>query len=198
MLGMAFFKSIVKEHGKAYFEPIGKRLQEHQMKTLNPMNPMHLWKLRRELWAYSKWKLRQRFAGSDSVPVAGLNPKLQAHVDFARETFAQLRMEISAAMVKHQLKLADRQCRMTELSQRAQDAVVLLVTALWGNQQKSEVSVAAADILCQDLQRKLTGQRPSDSYFRDLGNLADMVLKGGYEALAGIPPAEILMRYENK
>lgn len=198
MLGMGFFKSLVKEHGKAYFEPIGKRLQQYGMKTLNPMNPVHLWRLRRELWSYTKWKMGQKFSGSDRQPLAGLSPALQQHVDFARASFGRLRKEISAAMVKHQLKLADRQCRMIELSQRAQDTIVMLVTALWAHQQKSEAAVAAADILCQDLKRKLTGERPSDRYFRDVGKLADLILAGGYEALAGVHQDEVLMRYENK
>ena len=101
-------------------------------------------------------------------------------------------------MVKHQLKLADRQCRMAELSQRVQDTIVMLVTALWAHQQKNEAAAAAADILCQDLRRKLTGERPSDRYFRDVGRLADLILAGGFEALAGVPRTEILMRYENK
>jgi hypothetical protein len=57
--------------------------------------------------------------------------------------------------------------------------------------------VAAADILCQDLRRKLTGERPSDRYFRDAGKLADRIIGGGFQALAGIPHEEILMRYEN-
>ena len=198
MLGMAFFKSIVKEHGKTFFEPIGQRLQQYKMKTMSPMNPVHLWRLRRELWSYGKWKIGQKFSGSDRAPVSGLPANLQKHVDFARASFARLRKEISAAMVKHQLKLADRQCRMTELSQRAQDTIVLLVTAIWAHQQKSEAAKAAADILCQDLRRKLTGERPSDAYFRDVGRLADMVLAGGYEALTGVERAEVLMRYEQK
>jgi alkylation response protein AidB-like acyl-CoA dehydrogenase len=198
MLGMAFFKSLAKEHGQAYFEPIGQALQRHKMKTLSPANPAHLWRLRRELWSYGKWRIGQTFAGRDRGPVAGLSAGLQAHVDFARESFARLRKEISAAMVKHQLKLADRQCRMTELSQRAQDTVVMLVTALWGHQQQTEAATAAADILCQDLRRKLTGERPSDRYFRDVGRLADLILADGFEALAGVPRAEILMRYEDK
>ncbi len=198
MLGMAFFKSIAKEHGQAFFEPIGKALQRHGMTGLNPANPAHLWRLRRELLAYSKWKVGQTFAGRDRGPVPGLDARWQGHVDFARESFGRLRREISAAMVKHQVKLADRQCRMTELSQRTQDTVVLLVTALWGQRQKDEAAAAAADILCQDLRRKLTGERPSDRYFRDAGRLADMILEGGFEALAGVPRADILMRYENK
>ena len=101
-------------------------------------------------------------------------------------------------MEKHQLKLADRQCRIAELSQRIQDTTTILVTALWGHRQKDEAAVAAADILCQDLTRKLTGERPSDRYFRDAGKLADVILSGGFETLAGAPRQEILMKYENK
>jgi alkylation response protein AidB-like acyl-CoA dehydrogenase len=198
MLGMAFFKTIAKEHGKAYFEPIGKALQQHKMKGLSSTNPAHLWKLRRELWSYGKWKMGQAFAGRDRAPLPGLSAELQAHVDFARDSFGRLRGEISAAMAKHQLKLADRQCRMNELSQRVQDTVTMLVTALWAQQQSSEAAVAAADILCQDLRRKLTGERPGDRYFRDVGRLADMILAGGFEALTGVQRAEILRPYENK
>ena len=101
-------------------------------------------------------------------------------------------------MVKHQLKLADRQCRMAELSQRVQDTVVILVTALWGTAGKNEANVAAADMLCQDLRRKLTGERPSDRYFSEAGELADLILAGGFEELAGVPRAEIMMKYDNK
>ncbi len=101
-------------------------------------------------------------------------------------------------MRKHQLKLADRQCRMAELSQRVQDTVVLLVTALWGHQQKDEAAVAAADFLCQDLRRRYTGQRPTDRYFRAASKLADLIFQGGFETLVGVPRQEILMKYENK
>ena len=53
-------------------------------------------------------------------------------------------------------------------------------------------------MLCQDLRRKLTGERPSDRYFRDVSKLADMILAGGFEALAGVPREEIMMKYETK
>ena len=101
-------------------------------------------------------------------------------------------------MRKHQLKLADRQCRIAELSQRIQDLVTILVTAQWANQQKDEATIAAADFLCQDLQRKLTGKRPSDRYFRDAAKLADVIIGGGFEAIAGIDRDEIMMPYEKK
>jgi alkylation response protein AidB-like acyl-CoA dehydrogenase len=198
MLGLAFFKSLVKEHVKAFFEPIGKALQRSQIKALHPWNPRHLWALRSELSGYGKWYLGRRFIGRDRQEVPGMDARLAEHVAFALECFQRYPGELSAVMTKHQLKLADRQCRMAELSQCVQDTVVLLVTALWGHQQRDEVAVAAADILCQDLRRKHTGQRPNDRYFRDVGKLADQIISGGFETLAGVPREQILMKYESK
>jgi hypothetical protein len=154
--------------------------------------------LRRELAAYTRWSVGQKLARRRQAAPANLNPRLTDHVGFALDLFRRYPSEISGTMRKHQLKLADRQCRMAELSQRVQDTVVLLVTALWGDRQRDEATVSAADLLCQDLRRKLTGERPSDRYFRDAGKLADLIIAGGFEALTGVPHGEILMRYENK
>lgn len=195
MLGLAFFKSLVKQHGRQFFEPIGQALQRAKIRTFNPANPRHAWALRRELASYSGWWLRERLKSSRPQRPANLDPRLAEHLEFAQELLVRFPRELSGAMRKHQLKLADRQCRMAELSQRVQDAVTMLVTALWGHRQKSEVAVAAADVLCQDLRRKLTGQRPSDRYFKQVGQLADSIIAGGYEELTGVPRAEILMKY---
>jgi alkylation response protein AidB-like acyl-CoA dehydrogenase len=197
MLGMAFFKSLVKEHGRQYFEPIGKALERHQIKGFSPANPTHLWKLRGELGAYAKWSLAQRFMARDRQHVPGMNPRLAEHIAFAQDLCQKHARELSGAMSKHQLKLADRQCRMAELSQRVQDTIVMVVTALWGHQQKNDVAAGAADILCQDLRRRLTGARPSDRYFRDVSELAEKIVSGGFEGLAGVPEQEILMKYGN-
>ena len=198
MLGMAFFKSLVKEHGRQYFEPIGKKLQQSRIKSFKPYNPRHLWVLRRELAAYSRWKLGRLMLTRDWQHIAGLDERLADHLHFVLKLCQRHATELSAAMRKHQLKLADRQCRMSELSQRVQDTIVMLVTLLWGHRQKTEIAMASADMLCQDLRRKLTGERPDDRYFRDVSRLADMIIEGGYEELAGVPRQEILMPYENK
>ncbi|MCI0380432.1 MAG: acyl-CoA/acyl-ACP dehydrogenase [Gemmataceae bacterium] len=195
MLGMAFFKSLVKEHGKQFFEPIGKALQKHQIKNFSPANPVHLWKLRGELWAYSKWSLGRKFVGRDRQSVAGMNPKLADHLAFALDMCQRQPKELSGAMQKHQVKLADRQCRMAELSQRVQDVIIILVTTMWAHQKGNEIAIASADILCRDLRRKLTGARPSDGYLRDTMKLADMIISGGFEDLAQVPVQDILMKY---
>jgi hypothetical protein len=76
-----------------------------------------------------------------------------------------------------------------------QDNVTILVTALWGHRQKDEVAISAADLMCRDLERKLSGARPDDRYFRDASHLADAILAGGFETLAGVPRGEIMMKY---
>lgn len=196
MLGMAFFKSLVKEHGKQFFEPIGKALQTHGIKNFNPANPLHSWKLRNEMAAYAKWSLGRRLIPADRQNVPGMDDRLKGHVSNALDQFQRFAGEISGAMVKHQLKLADRQCRMAELSQRVQNNVISLVTALFAHQKRNPVTTAAADLLCQDLERSLSGRRPSDGYFKQMSQLADQILDGGYEAIAGVKPDEILMQYE--
>jgi alkylation response protein AidB-like acyl-CoA dehydrogenase len=195
MLGLAFFKSLVKQHGQAYFEPLGKALQREKMRTFSPANPLHLWKLRRELGSYGRWWLGRKFTGRDRQTISNMDERLSDHVAFALERFQRHPGELSSALRKHQLKLADRQCRMAELSQRVQDTVTLLVTALYAHQKRDEVTTAAADILCQDLRRKLTGKRPPDRYFRAAGELADMIIGGKFPGLAEVPRQEILQRY---
>src|SRR5437763_9571824 len=63
MLGLAFFKSLVKQHGMTFFEPIGKALQRARIRDFNPLNPRHAWALRGELASYGRWFLAQKMNG---------------------------------------------------------------------------------------------------------------------------------------
>lgn len=195
MLGMAFFKSLVKQHGVQYFEPIGKALAAAGIKKPNMANPAHAWKLKGPLTAYSKWYLGQLFSGS-SRPTWPLMPRsLKDHADFAADFLTRSPMEISGAMRKHQLKLADRQCRISEISSRIQDAVTILCTSLYASRQQDEIVQDAADVICTDLRRKLTGERVTDRQFRAVTQLGEKIADGGFPGIAGMKPDEILMPY---
>jgi alkylation response protein AidB-like acyl-CoA dehydrogenase len=198
MLGMAFFKSLIKEHGKQFFEPVGRAMQAAGIKKPNPLNPAHAWALRSAGWPYLKWRIGQMLAPGRKLHAEGLSlpPALAAHAEFAARSLEAGRLEISDAMFKHQLRLADRQCRIAELSGRMQDAVVILATSLWASRHSSEVVRSAADILCQDLTRRITGKRPSDAYFRAATKLGETIASGGFEAIAGVESGEILMPYK--
>jgi alkylation response protein AidB-like acyl-CoA dehydrogenase len=195
MLGMAFLKSLIKEHGKQFFEPIGRALQATGIKHFNPINPLHSWKLRAALIPYGKWRLKQQLSRG-GIQLPRLPANLARHARFAARGLKKSRLWIDSLMTKHQLKLADRQCAMAELSQRIQDLVVMLTTSLYAGKQDDEIVRSAADVLCQDLRRRLTGARPTNQYFRTVTKLGEAIAEGKFKSIAGVHEAEILMPYE--
>ncbi len=195
MLCMAFFKGLVKEHGLSFMAPIAKRLEICGLKTFNPINPVHVFKLRREIFNYSFWFLGQLFKLPERAK--NMDKRLVKHAQFANNQLSKAALELSLIMVKHQLKLADRQVRMVELSQRIQDLIVMYVTCQYANQTPYDgVKMAAADVLCRDLTRKLTGKRISDSDIAAMRKLADYVIAGHFKEIEGVEETEILRRYK--
>jgi len=198
MLSMAFFKSLVKQHGVQYFEPVGKALQAAGIKQPNMANPAHAWALRSVLVTYAKWLAGETLRPKPKPKIPAMPEMLKNHVEFATKFLQNSPYEISyKTMSKHQLGLADRQCRMSELSQRLQDAVTILVTALYAARQNDEVVRQAAYVLCQDLTRKINGKRPSDRYFKKVTKLGQVIVQGGFTSIAGVDAGEIMMQYDN-
>lgn len=196
MLGMAFFKSLVKHHGQRFFEPIGKALASANIRKPNPLNPRHAWALRSEIAPYLRWLAAERLRRPAAPALPPMPSSLRAHAEFAAQMLQRSPLVIDGVLRKHQLKLADRQCRMSHLSQRIQDAVVILATSLHAARHDDETVRQAADCICQDLTRKLTGREPSDRYFRAVSSLGEQIASGGFQSIAGVHPDEILMPYE--
>jgi len=198
MLSMAFFKSLVKQHGVQYFEPVGKALQASGIKKPNLANPAHLWALRKAFAPYAKWLAGETLRPKARPQLPQMPEALKAHAEYACAQLQKQPYEISyKTMSKHQLGLADRQLRMSELSQRVQDMVTILCTSLYAARQNDEVVQKAADIVCQDLTRKLTGQRASDRYNRQVTKLGEVIAEGGFKSIAGLDAGEIMMKYDS-
>ena len=196
MLGMAFFKSLVKHHGKTYFEPIGKTLAAAGIKNPNPLNPLHAWALKGVVFPYLKWMVAQRLLPTANSALPTMPSELRSHAAFACTQMQKMALEISSTMSKFQLSLADRQCRMAELSLRCQDLIVILCTALYGARQSDEIVRGSADVLCQELIQKYTGKRPSNRYYRQVTELGGAIADGNFQSIAGLSPDEIMMGYE--
>src|SRR5262249_32936883 len=157
--------------GRRFFEPIGQVMQAKGIRKPNFANPRHLWALRGPLWGYTKWLAGAKMRLPKHPHWPAMPKELRSHADFAAHALQRSAGEISATMRKHQLKLADRQCRMAELSARIQSFVVILCTSLYASRQRDELVRKAAEVLCRDLTRQLTGARVSD---RDLRNLTEL------------------------
>ncbi|QDT35780.1 acyl-CoA dehydrogenase family protein [Stratiformator vulcanicus] len=196
MLSMAFFKSLVKQHGMRYFEPIGRVLSESGIKQPNPMNPAHAWALKGPLMNYGRWWLGHQLSGHATFDLPDMPRELRPHAEYAAEFLSNSSSEISATMRKHQLKLADRQCRMAELSGRIQSAVVILCTSLYAARHDDELIRGAAEGICEKLTNDLTGRRPSDRYFKNVTKLGEKIADGGFPGLPKTGDEEIMMRYD--
>ena len=103
---------------------------------------------------------------------------LREHAEFACEKLQRMALEISGTMSRFQLKLADRQCRMAELSQRCQDVITILTTSMYGARHDDPLVRDAADMLCQNLHQKLLGRRPTNHYFRRVTELGAAIADG--------------------
>jgi hypothetical protein len=197
MLGMAFFKSLVKQHGRQYFEPIGMALAANGIKHPNMANPRHLWALKKPLMDYGKWFVG-RSMHRPHFELPEMSSRLKEHAEFAASWLQRSASEISGTMRKFQLKLADRQCRMAELSGRVQLAVVILCTSLYASRHTDEIIKEAADTVCQELRRRMKGGLPSDRYFKQVTTLGKAIAEGHFPNLDETPQAAVMMPYQNR
>jgi len=198
MLGMAFFKSLVKDHGKRFYEPIGRALHQLGVRQPNPFNPRHLWTLKGPMTAYASWYLNRRFTGSQWTALPAMPSRLRHHAKFAQRILSKSAFEISGTMRHHQLKLADRQCRMSALSAYLQNAITILVTALYASDSEDPLTQQAADVLCGELTRKITGGAESDADYRRVTELGRTIADQGWNELKDVASGDILMPYGKK
>jgi alkylation response protein AidB-like acyl-CoA dehydrogenase len=196
MLGMAFFKSLVKQHGRQFFEPIGMALAANGIKQPNMANPKHLWALKGPLTNYTKWLVGREMHRS-KYELPDMPSRLKGHAAFASTWLQRSPLEISGTMRKFQLKLADRQCRMAELSGRVQLAVVILCTSLYAARHKNDIITEAADTICQELKRRMVGGLPTDRYFKQVTSLGRAISEGHFPGLDETPQAPTMMPYQN-
>jgi hypothetical protein len=104
---------------------------------------------------------------------------------------------ISGTMRRHQLKLADRQCCMSAISLSLQNAIVMLVTSLYAAESGDPITIAAADTICRELDRKISGGLPSEDDFRQVTELGGLIATAGWEELSDVCGGEILMPYKS-
>ncbi|GIW97673.1 MAG: hypothetical protein KatS3mg111_1006 [Pirellulaceae bacterium] len=197
MLGMAFFKSLVKHHGQRFFEPIGRVLVESGIKRPRLADPRQAWRLRKELCNYAWWWVGQRLVRAGGIDFRQVPPHLRRYVQLAGDRLTSDCFRISAAMRAHQLKLADRQCSMIHLGTGVQQAVVILVVAAYADAyREDEVVSQAAEVICGHLARQLLYRSPTHADFRRMTDLGDCIARHGWKELEGIDAGNILMKYD--
>ena len=74
----------------------------------------------------------------------------------------------------------------------------MLVTSLYVARHDNEVIRAAADTVCTELRRRLSGGLPTDCYFQQVTSLGDANAHGHFPDLNETPQAGLLMPYSNQ
>ena len=197
MLGMAFFKSLVKNHGTQFFEPIGRALQAAGIRKPRLTNPAHLWALKSAMAPYASWMIREKMSFKRGMHLPELPVLLRKHAEYAANALQSMPSTISSTMRKHQLALADRQCRMADLSANIQSLLTILCTSLYAGRQADPLVQEAADIFCRETRNRIEAKRPDDAYFRDVTSLGKNVVDSGFSPLDGVESKAILMPYSN-
>ena len=196
MLSMAFFKSLVKQHGVQFFEPIGKALQR-------PASRSRTWPTRPTCGPCARRRSPTQMAGrpkaaAQAAPELPAMPEaLRRHADFARSFLQRSPHEISGTMSKHQLGLADRQCRMSELSQRCKTPSRSCARRSTPPGRTTK-SCARLPMSCaRTLTRKITGKRPATATIAQSRSSGEAIAEGGFKSIAGLDAGEIMMPYDN-
>ena len=121
---------------------------------------------------------------------------LAGHAQFAADALQRSRFEVDALMQKFQLRMADRQCAMSQLSRRIQNLIVMFTTCMWAAEQDDELVRMAAEVFCNEIRREHTSSRPTNDDFKLVTKLGARIAEGGFKAIAGVEPAEILQPYK--
>ncbi len=152
MLGMAFFKSLVKQHGTQFFEPIGKALAAAGHQEAEPAQPAHAWALRGAIGPYAKWLVGEKLARKSRRRRCPRCPRpCEAHAEFAGRLLAA----VAAGDQRRDAQAPARAGRPPVPDVGAFGAASRRcghsLHGLYAARQDDEVVRDAADLFCQDL-----------------------------------------------
>ena len=141
--------------------------------------------------------IREKISFQRRMRLPEMPPSLAKHAEYATNALQSMPPTISSTMRKHQLALADRQCRMADLSANIQSLLTILCTSLYAARQGDTLVREAADIFCRETRNRIDAKRPDDAYFRDVTSLGKSVVDSGFSPLDGVDSDAILMPYSN-
>jgi hypothetical protein len=87
---------------------------------------------------------------------------------------------------------------MSALSGYLQNAITILVTALYAADSEDQLTQQAADVLCGELTRKITGAAESDADYQRVTELGKAIADQGWIELKDVVSGDILMPYQKE
>ena len=163
MLNMAFFKTLVKDHGTAYFEPVGRALAKSGKKSMSPMDMVKNYKV---IAPYAAWMFNEITLYKKRMDISHVPYDIGEDVAFAATELQSTGWELSSLMRKYQLKLADKQCRISLLSKKIQNLITIIVTSTYASAIDDDLTYRICKVSCDNLSNSINGSLPTDDQIR--------------------------------
>tara|TARA_R100001132_G_C3193957_1_gene44528 strand:- start:70 stop:543 length:474 start_codon:yes stop_codon:yes gene_type:complete len=124
---------------------------------------------------YAQWMLKETTYHKGTMHMDGLPLTLQAYAAFAAKNLQGTGKELSSLMRKYQLKLGDRQCRISLLSRKIQHLVTIIVTCTYASifeweckptEAENDIVIRTAEVACDNLYNNIIGRHPTDKQIK--------------------------------
>lgn len=185
ILTLGFFQALSREHA-AFLAPVGDVIGRAPHR-----DPVHLWQARGAVAPYARWLAPRQLRAT--VPLGAVPMDLDDQTSFAAQLLHLSALEIDAALRHHGAGLADRQTVGLELAQRVMYAAAMLVLARYGRALTDPLARQAAACMAAELGQRVTRQRPTPAYNRQITQLGLGVAEDRFDLVRDAPHDEPIM-----
>jgi hypothetical protein len=185
ILTLGFFRAVSREHA-AMLAPVGDALGRSRHGA-----PMHVWHARGAVAPYARWLAARQMRAAR--PLGAVPMDLDDQTSYAARILQVTGVEIDAALRHHGAELVRRQAVALELAQRVINAAAMLTITRYGRGLADPLARAAAACMASELGQRLTGQRPTSGYHRQITQLGEAVAEDQFALMRDAPHDQPIM-----
>jgi hypothetical protein len=185
ILTLGFFRAVSREHA-AMLAPVGGAL-----KSAGYDAPMRLWRARGAVAPYARWLAPRQLRAAR--PLGAVPMELDDQAMFAVRLLQGTAVEIDAALRHHGVELVNHQVVALDLAQRVMNAAAMLTIARYGGGLSDPLARQAAACMASELGQRLTGQRPTSGYYRQITQLGAAVAQDDFQLVRDAPHDQPIM-----
>lgn len=185
ILTLGFFRAVSREHA-AKLAPVGDALKSAAYDA-----PIRLWRARGAIVPYARWLAPRQLRAAR--PLGAVPMDLDDQTRFAARLLQGTALETDAALRHHGIELVNHQAVALDLAQRVMNAAAMLTIARYGGGLTDPLAKQAAACMASELGQRLTGQRPTSGYYRQISQLGAAVAQDEFDLVRDAPHDQPIM-----
>jgi hypothetical protein len=176
---LGFFRALAKDHYTRLLAPIAARVG-----AVSRPGPRRLWQARGAVAPYATWLATKQLRLAVPYRPQPVPLDLDGQTDLALRLLSRSGLQISSMLRRHGDAIVDRQAECLDVAQRVQTATAMLVVARYGSRHADVLIRQAAASMAAELAARLTGQRLSGRYQRQVAELGAAVAHDQFAPVA--------------